>query len=48
MTGWSLLLALLPIVSTAWGQQHYDVIIIRNGHIIDVTGSPWYGECGNE
>src|SRR6202030_1607500 len=23
------------------GQQHYDVII-RNGHIIDGTGSPWY------
>jgi N-acyl-D-amino-acid deacylase len=41
MTRWSLLLALLPIVSTASGQQHYDVII-RNGHIIDGTGSPWY------
>ncbi len=38
---WSLLLALLPIVSTASGQQHYDVII-RNGRIIDGTGSPWY------
>jgi len=42
MTRWSLLLALLPIVSTASGQRHYDVII-RNGHIIDGTGSPWYG-----
>jgi N-acyl-D-amino-acid deacylase len=42
MTRWSLLLALLPIASTASGQQHYDVII-RNGHIIDGTGSPWYG-----
>ena len=41
MTRWSLLFALLPIVSTASGQQHYDVII-RNGHIIDGTGSPWY------
>ena len=41
MTRWNLLLALLPIVSTASGQQHYDVII-RNGHIIDGTGSPWY------
>jgi N-acyl-D-amino-acid deacylase len=41
MTRWSLLLALLPIVSAASGQQHYDVII-RNGHIIDGTGSPWY------
>jgi N-acyl-D-amino-acid deacylase len=41
MTRWSILLALLPIVSTASGQQHYDVII-RNGHIIDGTGSPWY------
>jgi N-acyl-D-amino-acid deacylase len=41
MTRWSLLLALLPIVSTASGQQHYDVII-RNGHVIDGTGSPWY------
>ena len=41
MPRWSLLLALLPIVSTASGQQHYDVII-RNGHIIDGTGSPWY------
>jgi N-acyl-D-amino-acid deacylase len=38
---WSLLLALLPVVSAASGQQHYDVII-RNGHIIDGTGSPWY------
>lgn len=41
MMRWSLLLALLPVVSTALGQQHYDVII-RNGHIIDGTGSPWY------
>jgi N-acyl-D-amino-acid deacylase len=41
MTRWSLLLALLPMVSTASGQQHYDVII-RNGRIIDGTGSPWY------
>src|SRR6202042_133398 len=41
MTRWSFLLALLPIVSAASGQQHYDVII-RNGHIIDGTGSPWY------
>src|ERR1700677_529441 len=41
MTGWSLLLALVPIVSTASGQQHYDVII-RDGHIIAGTGSPWY------
>src|ERR1700735_1267308 len=41
MTRWSLLLALLPTVSMASGQQHYDVII-RNGHIIDGTGSPWY------
>ena len=32
---------MLPIVSAASGQQHYDVII-RNGHIIDGTGSPWY------
>jgi N-acyl-D-amino-acid deacylase len=41
MTRWSLLLALLPVISAASGQQHYDVII-RNGHIIDGTGSPWY------
>jgi N-acyl-D-amino-acid deacylase len=41
MSRWSLLLALLPIVSAASSQQHYDVII-RNGHIIDGTGSPWY------
>ena len=41
MTRWSLLLALLPIVAMASGQRHYDVII-RNGHIIDGTGSPWY------
>ena len=41
MMRWSLLLALLPIVAAASGQQHYDVII-RNGHIIDGTGSPWY------
>src|SRR5580698_2346807 len=41
MTRWSLLLSLLPIVAAASGQQHYDVII-RNGRIIDGTGSPWY------
>jgi N-acyl-D-aspartate/D-glutamate deacylase len=41
MTRWSLLLSLLPIVAAASGQRHYDVII-RNGHIIDGTGSPWY------
>jgi N-acyl-D-amino-acid deacylase len=41
MSRWSLLLALLPIVSAASSQQHYDVII-RNGHVIDGTGSPWY------
>ena len=41
MTKWCFLLALLPIVSTASDQQFYDVII-RNGHIIDGTGSPWY------
>jgi N-acyl-D-amino-acid deacylase len=41
MTRWSLLLSLLPIVAAASGRQHYDVII-RNGHIIDGTGSPWY------
>lgn len=41
MKTWSLLLALLPFASVASGQQHYD-LIIRNGHIIDGTGSPWY------
>ena len=41
MSRWSLLLALLPIVSAASSQQHYDVII-SNGHVIDGTGSPWY------
>lgn len=36
----SLLFALLPLVCAA-GQRHFD-LIIRNGHIIDGTGSPWY------
>src|SRR5690242_15720520 len=35
------LLALLPLaLSCAYGQP-YD-IVIRNGHVIDGTGSPWY------
>ena len=46
MTRWTVLLALLPLVSTASVQQDYD-LIIRNGHIIDGTGSPWYsGDVG--
>ncbi len=32
---------LLALVSSAQAQSSYDVII-RNGHIIDGTGSPWY------
>lgn len=43
-----LLMALLPVsmlVPTLSGQQ-YD-IVIRNGHIVDGTGSPWYsGDIG--
>ncbi|MGH9563218.1 MAG: hypothetical protein ACRD3S_17325, partial [Terracidiphilus sp.] len=42
MTRLCFLLALLPIVSSASSPQHYD-LIISNGHIIDGTGSPWYG-----
>lgn len=42
MKKWGLLLTLLPIVAMASGEQHFD-LIIRNGHIIDGTGSPWYG-----
>src|SRR6202046_2663544 len=41
MKRFSLLLALLPIVSAASGRQRYDVRV-RNGHIIEGTGSPWY------
>jgi len=38
--------SLLLLVSVALGQQSYDVLI-RNGHIIDGTGSPWYsGDVG--
>jgi dihydroorotase/N-acyl-D-amino-acid deacylase len=35
-----LVLGLLPIVAAA-GRRDFD-LIIRNGHIIDGTGSPWY------
>jgi dihydroorotase/N-acyl-D-amino-acid deacylase len=42
----SRLLPLLLLASAALGQQSYDVVI-RNGHIIDGTGSPWYsGDVG--
>jgi N-acyl-D-amino-acid deacylase len=34
-------MALLPILLFAAAIQPYDVVI-RNGHIIDGTGSPWY------
>src|SRR5690349_11433058 len=34
--------SLLPLVLFAAAVQPYD-IVIRNGHIIDGTGSPWYG-----
>src|SRR5579872_315999 len=40
MKKFSLLLAVIPIVAGA-AQQNFDVII-RHGHIIDGTGSPWY------
>lgn len=34
------------VISVASGAQSYDVVI-RNGHIIDGTGSPWYsGDVG--
>jgi dihydroorotase/N-acyl-D-amino-acid deacylase len=37
--------ACFPVTLTSQ-QQHYD-LLIRNGHIIDGTGSPWYsGEVG--
>ncbi|MBV8144927.1 MAG: amidohydrolase family protein [Gammaproteobacteria bacterium] len=36
----ALLILALPICRA--GAVHYD-LIIRNGHIIDGTGSPWYG-----
>src|SRR5215813_10746891 len=32
---------LIPVLLFATAAQPYD-IIIRNGHIIDGTGSPWY------
>jgi N-acyl-D-amino-acid deacylase len=42
----SILFVSLLLVSAALGQQSYDVLI-RNGHIIDGTGSPWYsGDVG--
>ena len=42
----SCLFLLLLVASVALGQQSYDVLI-RNGHIIDGTGSPWYsGDIG--
>ena len=42
----SCLLSLFVLVSAALGQQPFDVLI-RNGHIIDGTGSPWYsGDVG--
>jgi dihydroorotase/N-acyl-D-amino-acid deacylase len=35
-------LALLLLLPLALSAQSYDVVI-RNGHIVDGTGSPWYG-----
>ena len=35
------ILAFLFLTVPAWPQPPYDVII-RNGHIVDGTGSPWY------
>jgi dihydroorotase/N-acyl-D-amino-acid deacylase len=36
------MLALLPVLLLAAAAGPYDVVI-RNGHIVDGTGSPWYG-----
>lgn len=39
--GLGLICVVLPLAAAIAAQQPYD-IVIRNGHIIDGTGSPWY------
>ena len=35
------------VAAAAWGQSAPYDVVIRNGHIIDGTGSPWYsGDIG--
>ncbi|HYL96091.1 MAG TPA: D-aminoacylase [Terriglobales bacterium] len=45
MSAWFVLLVF--VAAAAWGQSGPYDVVIRNGHIIDGTGSPWYaGDIG--
>src|SRR5689334_2028615 len=38
----ALFILLVFVAAAAWGQSAPYDVVIRNGHIIDGTGSPWY------
>jgi N-acyl-D-amino-acid deacylase len=40
---WTMLGLLLFLLGECWAQNLAYDVVIRNGHIIDGTGSPWYG-----
>jgi len=43
----ALFILLVFVAAAAWGQSAPYDVVIRNGHIIDGTGSPWYaGDIG--
>jgi dihydroorotase/N-acyl-D-amino-acid deacylase len=43
----ALFIVFVFVALTAWGQSAPYDVVIRNGHIIDGTGSPWYaGDVG--
>ena len=45
LSAWFILLVFVAVA--AWGQSAPYDVVIRNGHIIDGTGSPWYaGDIG--
>jgi N-acyl-D-aspartate/D-glutamate deacylase len=45
MSAWFVLLVF--VAAAAWGQSAPYDVVIRNGHVIDGTGSPWYaGDIG--
>ena len=43
----ALFILLVLVAGAAWGQSAPYDVVIRNGHVIDGTGSPWYaGDIG--
>jgi dihydroorotase/N-acyl-D-amino-acid deacylase len=39
---WAILGMVLFVIGACWGQNAPYDVVIRNGHVIDGTGSPWY------